>query len=321
MKLFYFKRNPDNHAIHESNVPRIGGLILIISLFFISIGFSINFILIILLVCSPLILITFIEDVLRPIDPLVRFFAISISALIYLSFFPGIEEINSKFLFDLNTNKYFLFILSFVAIVSVTNSFNLIDGLNGLLALSTIFILFSICLQFFYFESITIHSDDYLSIIVICFSLVILLFFNFPSQKIFFGDLGAYFLGFFVSIFTIRLMNTNMILPSWLAVLILIYPITETIFSVIRRMLSHKKVFSPDNQHLHHLIYSLVLKRCNLGAKTSNNFSTVILIPFAIYGPFLAIYFRDIFSLFVLILLFIFIYTFFYFFCYFLVNK
>lgn len=79
---------------------------------------------------------------------------------------------------------------------------------------------------------------------------------NFPFGKLFLGDAGAYFAGYFVAIMAVMLPARNPEVSPWVSLLILGYPVTETIVSIVRRMLSHDAhPGEPDSAHLHHIIH------------------------------------------------------------------
>ena len=74
---------------------------------------------------------------------------------------------------------------------------------------------------------------------------------NYPKGLIFLGDLGAYSIGLIISILTIILFGRHPEISPWGAVLILIYPVTEVVFSMLRRIFSGVSIFDPDKLHLH----------------------------------------------------------------------
>jgi len=79
--------------------------------------------------------------------------------------------------------------------------------------------------------------------------------FNYPKGQIFLGDLGAYVLAFLTGIIAILFFGRHLDLSPWFAVLILIYPMTEVTFSIIRRLYRSQPVFAPDLKHLHIKIF------------------------------------------------------------------
>jgi UDP-N-acetylmuramyl pentapeptide phosphotransferase/UDP-N-acetylglucosamine-1-phosphate transferase len=74
---------------------------------------------------------------------------------------------------------------------------------------------------------------------------------NYPYGRIFLGDLGAYSLGLIVSMLTIILFGRHPEISPWGAVLILIYPAMEVVFSLLRRMVKDVSIYHPDTAHLH----------------------------------------------------------------------
>jgi UDP-N-acetylmuramyl pentapeptide phosphotransferase/UDP-N-acetylglucosamine-1-phosphate transferase len=83
---------------------------------------------------------------------------------------------------------------------------------------------------------------------------------NYPAGLIFLGDGGAYFLGFFVSVLGILLLNRNPQVSPLFPLLMMIYPVFETLFSMYRRrIVKGRPVGMPDGVHLHSLIYRRLL--------------------------------------------------------------
>jgi UDP-N-acetylmuramyl pentapeptide phosphotransferase/UDP-N-acetylglucosamine-1-phosphate transferase len=87
-----------------------------------------------------------------------------------------------------------------------------------------------------------------LSVILI---LIPFMFINYPYGKIFLGDLGAYSLGILLSMITIALFGRHHEISVWGAALILIYPVTEVIFTILRRAIRDISIYEPDVEHLH----------------------------------------------------------------------
>ena len=246
--------------IHEAQVSRLGGLG-IFSTFFVCAYFLDNAILINISLCSiPMFAVALIEDLRHNVKPSIRMIAIFISALFFIiplyqnSAMPQIEvAIIDTYL----NNSLLLALILSISISGVVNGVNMIDGANGLsgFAISTILIAIS-------FIAFTQGDLEVLiASLVLLFGVVGFLFINYPWGKVFLGDAGAYFLGFTVSTLAIYLFARNDELPSWGAILILFYPVTEVIFSFIRKALVQKKTpFAPDTEHLHLKLF-FVLKK------------------------------------------------------------
>jgi len=84
---------------------------------------------------------------------------------------------------------------------------------------------------------------------------------NYPVGLIFLGDGGAYFIGFMLGELALLLVMRNPQVSTWYAVLLLIYPAFETLFSAYRRLfIRGKSPTMPDGIHLHSLIFRRVVQ-------------------------------------------------------------
>ena len=263
--------------IHIGIVPRVGGLLIYISL----INFYINsnnvdqyFFLFAINVCVlPLILISSLEDFFHNVRPIFRFFSILISAFLLITYtkieLPSIDLPFINFFLQIDFIKYFFFIL---CIAALSNGMNIIDGTNGLLGFTALSQIFSIIF-------LASYVDDQ-NILLLCIAfllpLITFLIFNFPFGKIFAGDTGAYFIGFFIGFIVILFFGRNPDLNSWNAVLILFYPIFEVIFSFFRKIHFKKSPFEPDSFHLHLKIFFYLEQKVK-SKKIANNLTTIAL--------------------------------------------
>lgn len=156
-------------------------------------------------------------------------------------------------------------ILSMFAITVLTNSLNLIDGIDGLCAgiggtASTIF-------AFLFY----INNDIEFTLIGTALSGALFSFFIYnvfgDKNKIFMGDTGSLIIGFVLSIMTIRfneipftdhrLFEVKEIISVSLAIMIV--PIMDTLRVISIRVLNGKSPFSADNIHTHHQMLELGL--------------------------------------------------------------
>jgi UDP-GlcNAc:undecaprenyl-phosphate GlcNAc-1-phosphate transferase len=148
------------------------------------------------------------------------------------------------------------------------NSLNLLDGLDGLAAgvagiaaLGLLFLAAWVATQ-----GSDIANADAVSVrLVMCLAILgaVLgfLLFNFNPAKIFMGDAGALLLGYLCV--TAILMFAQVSNEAGKAprgpllvmagVIIFALPITDTTLAIVRRKMRGRPIFSPDNQHLHHL--------------------------------------------------------------------
>ena len=251
------------------------------------------------LLLSPLFFAGLVEDIFSNVKPSIRLLASFISALLFCYIYQPINSIDFP-LFDFLMNfEVFKILLTLLAFMAITNSFNLLDGLNGLCTFTYLSVMLSIILMQYFDNLIIAHVNIY----ALCLPLGFLLL-NFPLSKIFLGDSGAYILGF-ISAFSITVFfNNHHDYFSWSAILLLIYPITETIFSFCRRFFSKNAIMNPDNSHLHNILFFYLQDK---DIKFANPISTILLLPIITYGPLLGFLFRNNF-LFTITSIFIFIF-------------
>jgi UDP-N-acetylmuramyl pentapeptide phosphotransferase/UDP-N-acetylglucosamine-1-phosphate transferase len=143
------------------------------------------------------------------------------------------------------------------AVTGVANSINIIDGFNGLASMCVAIMLASIA--YVAFEV----GDQTVGVLALAGIGAILGFFlwNFPAGLIFLGDGGAYFLGFFVAELAILLLLRNPNVSPMFPLLVVIYPVFETVFSIYRRRwLRAVPPSMPDGIHLHSLVYRRLMR-------------------------------------------------------------
>lgn len=146
--------------------------------------------------------------------------------------------------------------LSVFMLGGVTHAANIIDGFNGLL-------LGYALLALAVFLWVAFAVGDFEVVVIILTTLAAiggLWFLNFPKAHIFSGDGGAYLLGFLLATIALLLVKNHSEVSPWMPLLVMVYPVFETIFSMFRRFKSGAKLNQPDALHLHSLLYSRVLR-------------------------------------------------------------
>ena len=261
-------------SIHFTKIPRILGFSFILLYFSSIFLFDINLVYKLIFLSSLLCaIIGLIEDFNFNLNPKIRFIIQFVSLIIVFLFIPEVKILDKiHFLPNIFQNDLFRIFFTIFAVITIVNAFNFIDGLNGFLILYSIVI--SMFLLFFLNE---IEILNFLYLII--FHLLIILFFNFPKSKAFLGDFGSYFLGYFFALIFIHVDNNELMkndyFSSWTLANLFAYPAFEIFSTIIRRILSHKSPFYPDNLHLHSIIYKLLSIKFN---KNANAFTTIILI-------------------------------------------
>jgi UDP-N-acetylmuramyl pentapeptide phosphotransferase/UDP-N-acetylglucosamine-1-phosphate transferase len=84
-------------------------------------------------------------------------------------------------------------------------------------------------------------------------------FWNYPKGRIFLGDGGAYLIGFWIAELCVLLVTRNPSVSKWFPVLICIYPIFETLFTIYRRLIRRLHLGMPDANHLHQMIFRRIV--------------------------------------------------------------
>ena len=148
--------------------------------------------------------------------------------------------------------------LSYLTIIVVINSFNLIDGVDGLS--SSLGILTMLIFGTYFF---IIGQQAYsLMAFAMAGSLVAFLIFNHHPAKIFMGDSGSLMIGLVNAILVIRFINVadsasvSFPVASVVAVgfAILIVPLLDTLRVFAIRIYNGRSPFTPDRNHVHHLL-------------------------------------------------------------------
>ena len=101
---------------------------------------------------------------------------------------------------------------------------------------------------------------------------------NFPKGRLFLGDGGAYLIGFLLALFALLLVKKFDRVSPWFPLLVLIYPVFETLFSIFRkRVIRKRSPMAPDRLHLHMLIYRRLGGKVSVALKIDQNPATAVL--------------------------------------------
>jgi UDP-GlcNAc:undecaprenyl-phosphate GlcNAc-1-phosphate transferase len=134
-------------------------------------------------------------------------------------------------------------------LVGITNTINLIDGLDGLAAGVTTIAAITLGI-------LALQTDQVFSALIaltLAGSTIGFLRYNFSPAKIFMGDSGSLFMGFTLGALAVTgVLKTAAAVTLLLPLLILGVPIFDTTFAILRRSLQGKPIFAPDRGHLHH---------------------------------------------------------------------
>jgi UDP-N-acetylmuramyl pentapeptide phosphotransferase/UDP-N-acetylglucosamine-1-phosphate transferase/protein involved in polysaccharide export with SLBB domain len=180
--------------------------------------------------------------------------------------------------------------------VLIINSYNLIDGIDGLAG--------TIALCFLTVSSILLYNSNCITLFVISIiltgSIMAFLQYNFSiKKKIFMGDTGSMIVGFLISFLLVNILNLkelNLVFFSYqtnpvLLIALLFYPLLDTarIFFV-RLIIFKKSPFSADKNHIHHKLLSLGFKHYQISLFVG--LATLILASFSLLVVNETIYFQ-----------------------------
>ena len=252
---------PDARKVHKKPIPRIGG-IGIYAAFMVAILAVMGFTeltddvfheLVGLLVSGTLIVIVGIIDDYKNLPAKVKLVGQIIAACVLVAFDVRIDFITDPF-GDFIFLEYFAVPATVFWIVGLTNTVNLIDGLDGLaagvsaIAAATIFL---VAMQ-----------QNFLLVAVLTAALagaaIGFLYYNFNPARIFMGDTGSMFLGFMLAgISVIGAVKSAATIALIVPILALGLPILDTTFAIVRRYRGGVPIFKPDKGHLHHRLLDL----------------------------------------------------------------
>jgi len=138
----------------------------------------------------------------------------------------------------------------------IVNAINFIDGIDGLATTETIKVI--LILEFFSLQSTPLFSLGMITVL----SLIPLYYFNFKNDyKVFLGDAGSLFLGTLIAAYLFYVLGSEYTLkPIFLinkplfTMSLIIYPLLDLLRVFVIRIRNKKSPFSPDKNHLHHLL-------------------------------------------------------------------
>lgn len=252
----------DGRRMHDHPIPRQGGLAIFL-------GFLVAVVLFadldrqvqgILLGSVIIVTVGAIDDIV-PLPALLKFFIQILAAVVAVAFGVRFEFIVNPFFWSdaayINFGAWSIPITIFW-IVGITNSINLIDGLDGLAcgvsAISSLtFLVITIVL-----EQVNV-AVLLAALLGACLGFIP---YNFNPAKIFMGDTGALLLGYVLStISVIGFFKFYAIISFTVPVLALALPIFDTCFAIIRRLLKGQNPMSPDRGHFHHRLIDMGLSQ------------------------------------------------------------
>lgn len=264
---------PNHRKVHTKPIVRIGGLSILISFFlcllitkelpnfnslFAEYSDNLN---IILLGAFCFFLVGFHDDIFKspPLFRLILQFAIAFFVSykgltfpdlnFYLPYFGEINMMLSPFVGCL---------FAAIWIVSITNSINWLDGIDGLSSG------FCLILTLGLLSIMNLNGNILGILFYSCLggSIVGFLIRNFKPAYYIMGDCGSNFLGFTLSTSSLTFLKhpTLNTIPIYYLILIFSLPVFDMCFVILNRLLNRKSIFQADRGHIHHRLLDLNFK-------------------------------------------------------------
>lgn len=255
-KKFSLYDSVNARKIHSGNIPRLGGIGIIIAF---------------MLSVVPCFLIDKNLSTMNTIPILVAGFIIFLFGIIddifeMRAFLKLIVQLVATSIVVLNGFRFrqifgwtmpapIAMILTFGWILGIINAYNLIDGLDGLCGMLsfTTLLTISFVLRNSYLEGTAVS-------LILAAAVLGFLVYNwpFPNAKIFMGDGGSQCLGFMIATIPLYTSHSEFEYNKFLMMLVIVsFPMMDTIAAIWRRLRDHHPIMSPDRSHLHHKLLNL----------------------------------------------------------------
>lgn len=254
--------------VHKNKVPRTGGIALLSGVLAVPILGNFDYqpalvreetriiIFKLLLVAVPAFLAGIVEDLTKKVSVRTRLYSIYVSAFLAAwllgAYLPridiwGLDDVLKWIPFSLAITAF--------AVVGVTNSINIVDGFHGV-AGATVVVALAGAGYLAWSAGDALVTQ--LAVAGIGATLGFLML-NYPTGRLFMGDGGAYFIGFWAAEVAVLTIARNPRINAWQILAIYAYPVIEVLFSIYRRKILHNTLAAaPDRLHLHSLFYRRV---------------------------------------------------------------
>lgn len=278
-------RHGDLRAIqsaHQTPTPRLGGVAVVLALTLAS-GLAFGAVpglwLWLLLCALPLFLSGVAEDLGHRVAPAGRLGAALLAgalAVIATGFWidgagvPGLDWLLSV--------PALAILGTILASAGIAHAFNLIDGLNGLAGLTAVLATAGL--------AVTAHevgdTQVFALACLIAASVLGFLVFNFPYGRIFFGDAGAYTVGFVLAWLAITLSARHADVSPLAVLLMVFWPLADMVLAMYRRRRRRVPVSHPDRLHFHQLVMRALEIELfgRRQRRITNPMATAVMLPF-----------------------------------------
>lgn len=243
---------PNERKVHNKPMPRLGGLAIFLTFLFGYILFGyVNEQMISVLIGGFIIILLGICDDIKPIRARYKLI-VQIIASCVVVFYGNIVLSNISVLGFSLYFGWWSYPLTIFFILAIINAINLIDGLDGLCSGTSAIFFASIIVIAILLDRL--YGLDVLLCVIMLGACLGFLVYNKPPASIFLGDTGSTFLGFIIAIIALLGYKTATFTSLFIPIIVLLLPILDTVFAMIRRFLKGEGIGVPDKEHLHHQI-------------------------------------------------------------------
>ncbi len=248
----------DARRVHDHPIPRMGGLAIFLGFVLSTVLFAdVNRQIQGMLLGSVIVVVVGVIDDIIQLKAGVKLIFQITAALVAVYYGIVIDIVSSLNVFG--TGEYLslgmlAIPITIFWIVAITNSVNIIDGLDGLAvgvsAISSVVMLV---------VSIVVADINIAIIMGALFGACLgFMPYNLNPAKIFMGDAGSLLLGYVLATASIiGLFKFYAIVSFVVPFLVLAFPLFDTAFAFFRRILSGKNPMKPDRKHLHHRLIDM----------------------------------------------------------------
>ncbi len=253
---------PDARKIHQVAITPLGGIGIFAGFIFgclLTVNFKESSEFQYFIAASMVIFFLGLKDDILVLTPIKKFIGQVLAA--FLIIYYGRVQIRSMhgFFGIHELPEMFSLLISYFSVIVIINSFNLIDGVDGLAGTLG---LMSSALFGIYFIYAGVEPSYYVLAFSLCGSLLAFLIFNFQPAKIFMGDTGSLLIGVVNAILVLKFIDPGNGIESMNPIIsspaigftILMIPLLDTLRVFAIRIFKRRSPFSPDRNHIHHLL-------------------------------------------------------------------
>jgi len=247
---------PDYRKRHGEEVPLVGGLAIYVTLICIVFASSAAGDLVWFIISTSLIVATGAVDDAFGLGPWLRLILQVIATFIILVGAPlTITSTGMDFIDGQNIGEWFSLTFTLVAVVGLTNAFNLSDGIDGLAAGYALVCLICLILGLYFANGYVEHFGWLMSLVICILTFGMINLSLTPLKKVFLGDAGSLLIGFVVSwVLIFYSQNSSSILYPVGALWCVALPVFDTVAVIISRWKSGRSPLLSDRNHLHYLL-------------------------------------------------------------------